>query len=316
MQSDALTVTLTELRQDGDSLPLPEMALSLSGLAARLSRASGGDTHDLTATADSLTTTFAFDDPQSGDSIGASSALSGLDLAAQFDAEGSDAAGWTGALALSAGPARAFTRQSGPEIGSIETDIGTDSAQLELAVAPETVAYAAELRDTALTVRSDRLPVGEVQLGIGSTGFALTAPRPEDLDRPQGGTARVELHLSDVIAGEPLWALFDPGRALPRTAAHLDLGGRGRPDTGRSGHAASVHRRRRGRAAALVAKGAADQRLLAALRRGRDRGRWQLFHRNRGRDRPAGRDPPGRRAGPDGNRRNSRCFNGCWRAGW
>jgi hypothetical protein len=219
LASDEVILTLIDLAGSGRPADLPELRLTLDALDARLTLPPGGAFPDLTATADTLTTSFAIEDRFRAMSVSGTTAQSDLRLAARR-LPVADGDGWSGALSLETGPSSARTSQTTPETGRLETRLQADTSRLSVALDPATLVYAAATTGALMAVQADRLPVPEAEIGIAEAEMAMTATLPEG---GETGMARLEMHLSDVTAGDALWALLDPGRALPRTAAQLDL---------------------------------------------------------------------------------------------
>lgn len=144
----------------------------------------------------------------------------GIDISALDD----DA---TFADAVNRGLALTATMTNGPSNGTM-TDKGT--------AAPFSATFAGEGGATNIVADKSRLlfdaSVPGMKLEITPPGMPMPLPVSMDsmsmtyempISAPEGGAYQLKLGLSNLVVSEAIWGMFDPGAALPRDAATLDI---------------------------------------------------------------------------------------------
>lgn len=128
-------------------------------------------------------------------------------------------AGATARAELSYGPSRLELAVNGA-FGGFDVASASDGGAITAGLDAAGIAYGIETRGSRASARGDALPVPELAYAIGHTAIEVLVPI-------LAGEAAQPFALGVVIADldldDALWALFDPGRVLPRDPATLDL---------------------------------------------------------------------------------------------
>lgn len=218
--SEAFELALTSLTQGGTALEASGL-LGLEGLSGTIEGTDPSAGAPLEASFATTAARMEMNITDPATNTVARSTASQEDLAAEvtFD-PGKDGANWSVSGMMSGGAATNSSVQSGPEIGTLETSGTQDKVALNFAVAPERASYDAKIEGATFSVASDQFPIPPVSFTLPEGIVAVSIPlSPSD----DAQTARIGLRLSDFTVDDMLWNMLDPGRALPRTPAQLEL---------------------------------------------------------------------------------------------
>ncbi|WP_424989546.1 hypothetical protein [Fluviibacterium sp. S390] len=218
--SDSFQMRLTELVQDTTPLEAAgDLTLDrLAGTVAGTDPAAGAPL-STRFTAGRAAMTLDLTDPATGVTSSSATAQQDLDGAASFE-PGTRSGTWSVAGSFTAGQAETRSLQTSPEIGRVETTSRQDSTAARLAVDATRASYDVTAKGLAFTFASDQFPVPPINVTLPEMVAALTIPMAA---APEAQIARLALKLSQLSLDDALWNMLDPGRALPRTPADLDL---------------------------------------------------------------------------------------------
>ncbi|MCA8882935.1 MAG: DUF2125 domain-containing protein [Rhodobacteraceae bacterium] len=222
--TDALTLDLQELLSGGTPVPAQAM-LGVRDVSGTVDGTGSGTTTPLTARFSGAETTslLVYDDPVSGAALRTESTQADIDGTLTFDpgtGNGDPARGWSLAGQVSGGAGQSTSRQTAAETGTVETAIRQDRSAIQLAYDAERVSYDIDIAGVQLALSSDQFPLPPMTFSLPEASAAVSVPLA-----PAAGTqtARIALTLKDLEVDDALWAMADPGHALPRTPAQLAL---------------------------------------------------------------------------------------------
>lgn len=107
--------------------------------------------------------------------------------------------------------------------------VSTSQGSLQLVADTDRIAYDAQTDDLQVSLSTSELPF-PVDMALAQYALGFEMPLSE---RDEPGLFRLGLDLVDLTISEAIWSMFDPGAALPRDAAtiQIDLAGTATPTT-------------------------------------------------------------------------------------
>jgi hypothetical protein len=218
--SEAFLMSLTSLTQ-GDTPLDASGALGFEGRTGTIKGTDPSAGAPLEASFAAASSSMALDITDPATNTVAKSSASQSDLAAEisFDPGTSDK-DWSVKGTMTGGSAKNSSVQTGPEIGTLETTGNQDKVALNFAADSSRASYDAKVEGAEFSVSSDQFPIPPVRFPLPEAVAAVSIPLSPS---PDAQTARIGLKLSEFAVDDALWNLLDPGRALPRTAASLQI---------------------------------------------------------------------------------------------
>lgn len=215
LASPSLVLALAE-PVEGTASSIESANVAIGGLSGRLIGMGTGDPVTIEAAMDDMTSTVETFDPVNQIRNLSSSAQVDVGLSARIASITPGLADADIALGLDFGHGNSKNLMTMPA-GEVETTTEAETGRLSLVAKQGLAALSTEAKALGVTVNSGILPVDPVELAMDGLAVDVSLPFVE------AGKAALTVNLSELTAGEPVWAHFDPARALPRTPANLRL---------------------------------------------------------------------------------------------
>ncbi|MEF3048564.1 DUF2125 domain-containing protein [Pseudotabrizicola sp. L79] len=228
--ADMLKVVFDSSEGSGDTAIRNAGSFVFEGLEASYGRATEAMTVDLTADRlvydlTQVNKAAMIDSTSVSDSAdlviaGTLTVPEGVDLAA-LDAPGAFEAAVAAGLAMDAtmtSGASGGTMDERSEMMPIKAEFQSTGSSMKLAFDQERLVTDLEATGITLNVTPPGMPMA-FPASLDSLGMTYLMP----IVAPEGGDYQLKLNLNNLVVGEEVWSMFDPGAALPREPANLAL---------------------------------------------------------------------------------------------